>query len=43
MGVAAPQVPAGARSLQALQKSCHGPLFIGQLLSRNQVLHNKSG
>ena len=38
MSVAVPQAPVGTRSPEAPQKFGHGPYFVGQLLSRNQVL-----
>ena len=37
MGVAVPRAPVGTRSPKPPQKFGHGPLFVGQLLSRNQV------
>ena len=37
MGVAVPRAPVGTRSPEPPQKFGHGPLFVGQLLSRNQV------
>ena len=37
MGVAVPRAPVGTQSREPPQKFGHGPLFVGQLLSRNQV------
>ena len=43
MGVAVPRAPVVTRSPEPPQKFGHGPKFVGQLLSRNQVSQNKSG
>ena len=37
MGVAVLRAPVGTRSPKLPQKFGHGPKFVGQLLSRNQV------
>ena len=43
MGVAVPRAPVVSRSPEPPQKFGHGPLFVGQLLSRNQVSQNNQG
>ena len=43
MGVAVPRAPVVTRSPEPPQKFGHGPLFVGQLLSRNQVSQNNQG
>ena len=43
MGVAVPRASVGTRSPEPPQKFGHGPLFVGQLLSRNQVSQKNQG
>ena len=43
MGVAVPRAPVVTRSPEPPQKFGHGPLFVGQLLSRHQVSQNNQG
>ena len=43
MGVAVPRAPVVNRSPEPPQKFGNGPYFVGQMLSRNQVLQNNQG
>ena len=43
MGVAVPRAPMVTQSSEPPQKFGHGPKFVGQLLSRNQVSQNNQG